>query len=296
MNDLINSFLMAPPKSSIVPPAVSQRAEMVLDRKCVFVTMLTTDSFSPGCSVLCRSLRKHNANHAIYVMLTADVSKIIVKQLGKLCDGIILVDKIESPFKETDLAGDAAVAVSKAAGGGSEGKVGGVDAVKPSWLASDMTKLRLWGLTQFDSIVYIDADCLVMRNVEELFGRDTAFAAAPDVFPPDKFNAGVLLLRPNQDVFQSMVEALAKLPSYDGGDTGFLNAFYPDWYTESAVSRLPFGFNAQRTLYWFTKDRPGYWQSIQPLSIIHYSSSPKPWQQTDKKGELEMLWWVQSFP
>ncbi len=32
----------------------------------------------------------------------------------------------------------------------------------------------------------------VLANVDELFRRP-AFAAAPDVFPPDKFNAGVLV-------------------------------------------------------------------------------------------------------
>lgn len=31
-------------------------------------------------------------------------------------------------------------------------------------------------------------------SVEELFEKDVDFAAAPDVFPPDKFNAGVLLI------------------------------------------------------------------------------------------------------
>ena len=34
----------------------------------------------------------------------------------------------------------------------------------------------------------------MMDSVEELFEKDVEFAAAPDVFPPDKFNAGVLLI------------------------------------------------------------------------------------------------------
>ena len=60
---------------------------------------------------------------------------------------------------------------------------------------------------------------------------------------------------------------------------GFLNAYFPDWYTMSPESRLSFGFNAQRTLFWFTHEKcPGYWNSIQPLKIVHYSSSPKPWE------------------
>ena len=45
------------------------------------------------------------------------------------------------------------------------------------------------------------------------------FAAAPDVFPPDKLNAGVMVVRPNRAVFLSMMRRI-DLPSHDGGDTG----------------------------------------------------------------------------
>lgn len=63
-----------------------------------------------------------------------------------------------------------------------------------SWIGSGYTKLYIWSLTQFDKVFYIDADCLINQNPENVFGRDVEFAAAPDVFPPDKFNAGVLLI------------------------------------------------------------------------------------------------------
>jgi len=56
-------------------------------------------------------------------------------------------------------------------------------------------------------------------------------------------------------------------------------------------ARLPFSYNAQRTLHWLTSSKnPGYWNSIGTIKILHFSSNPKPWQ-TAKKGELEMLWW-----
>jgi glycogenin glucosyltransferase len=35
---------------------------------------------------------------------------------------------------------------------------------------------------------------MIMSNPEAVFERDVAFAAAPDIFPPDRFNAGVLLI------------------------------------------------------------------------------------------------------
>lgn len=46
------------------------------------------------------------------------------------------------------------------------------------------------------------------------------FAAAPDVFPPDKFNAGVIVVVPSLLVLEDMLSKVEELPSYDGGDTG----------------------------------------------------------------------------
>jgi alpha-N-acetylglucosamine transferase len=172
------------------------------------------------------------------------------------------------------------------------------------WFASNMTKLRLWEQDQFDMIMYIDADCMVLDDIDEIFHtcKNVDFAAAPDIFPPDKFNAGVMFIKPNKKIFHKLCEKLGKLLSYDGGDTGYLNEFYPDWYENDTTNtgtlglslRLPFSYNMQRTLYWFTHEkRPGYWDSIKNKKIVHFSSSPKPWEATMQtvRGDLELKWW-----
>lgn len=91
-----------------------------------------------------------------------------------------------------------------------------------------------------------------------------------------------------------MLTKIHTLPAYDGGDTGFLNAYFPDWYThENNNVRLSFGYNAQRILQWFTiKRTDGYWKEVEKkgLKIIHYSSSPKPWE-SSPKGDLELIWY-----
>jgi hypothetical protein len=46
---------------------------------------------------------------------------------------------------------------------------------------------------------------------------DVQFSACPDIFPPD--NAGVMLLKPDNTVFQSMIDSIDTTLSYDGGDT-----------------------------------------------------------------------------
>lgn len=125
------------------------------------------------------------------------------------------------------------------------------------WVNAGYTKLQLWGLTQFKKVVYIDADCLVQENVDEvwttlalsltappshascsqLFETPAAFAAAPDVFPPDKFNAGVMVVTPDQSVLTAMLAAASTLPSHDGGDTGMVTR--RSFCAVDSLSRLP---------------------------------------------------------
>ena len=197
------------------------------------------------------------------------VSESSKNRLQTMCDSVIEVDVILNPYK-------------------SEGH-------EASWTNSELTKLHIWNLTQFRKIVYVDADVLILENIDELFHISSKFAAAPDIFPPDKFNAGVMVIEPDSSVFKRMRMAVGALPSHDNGDTGFLNSFFDCWYSGPAESRLSFGYNAQRTLHWFTYSKQtGYWDSIKPLKIIHYSSSPKPWEVSPNGGnlgELEWIWW-----
>jgi glycogenin glucosyltransferase len=239
-----------------------------------FCTLITSDSFVVGAQALILSILdkcsfpSNQEKRDILVLHTTDVSRFSLKILQKI-KGIKfkLVDKL----------------------------VGQVDPNRKVESWSDFTKLHIWSLVEYERVVYLDADMLVMEDIGDLFTRDLGtlgFAAAPDVFPPDKFNAGLLVLTPDIARFNQIILSLHTLPSYDGGDTGLLNAIFPGWFQSSASNRLPFCYNAQRTLHWLTyQAQPGYWNAIGPKKVIHFSSSPKPWLDTKKQGELELLWW-----
>lgn len=90
---------------------------------------------------------------------------------------------------------------------------------------------------------YIDADCIVISSPEEIFKLKCDFAAAPDVFPPDCFNAGVLFIRPSLKVFNNLLQKISHEKSYDGGDTGFLNAVMREKWWASEHGRLEYTWN-----------------------------------------------------
>jgi len=77
-------------------------------------------------------------------------------------------------------------------------------------------------------VFYIDADCIVLADLSSIFKLNVDFAAAPDVFPPDCFNAGILLVKPSIEMFKLLISKVNEIESYDGGDTGFLNGILRD--------------------------------------------------------------------
>lgn len=238
-------------------------------RREAYASLLTNDDYLPGAEVLLHSLRASGTTRPRVVLVTPAVSARARSKLARRGADVREVAPIASPHAaRPDQAGKC-------------------------WTDSGYTKLQVWALDDFDVVLYVDVDAVVCENVDHLFDIDCDLAAAPDVFPPDRFNAGVLLLRPDRATYERLVALAPTAPSYDGGDTGFLNAAFPAWHggENARLARLPFACNAQRTMHWMTRAAPGYWEAVKPIKILHFSSAPKPWQAPDKKGECEMVWW-----
>jgi hypothetical protein len=124
-----------------------------------------------------------------------------------------------------------------------------------------MTKLAIFNLTQYDRVVFVDADALFRRDMSDIFacGR---FCAV--FINPCHFNSGLMLVTPSAETFDDMLRMLPKLPSYDGGDQGFLNAYYPQMLnapiydplatdrdmSELDFVRLPFVYHMDHSAYY----------------------------------------------
>ncbi|MEP7125229.1 MAG: glycosyltransferase family 8 protein [Byssovorax sp.] len=156
------------------------------------------------------------------------------------------------------------------------------------------TKLRAWQLTDFDKVVLLDADTLVMKNVDDLFDRPE-LAAAPDFFLPDRFNSGVMVIEPSESIFDRMIHALGHEQSYDGGDQGFLNLFFAGWYASSIEHRLPTGYNIAHFIYQFMHSHASAWKTLQhEIKIVHYLVQ-KPWKSHPTLTGASDIWWSAYF-
>lgn len=160
-------------------------------------------------------------------------------------------------------------------------------------LAFTFTKINLWRQTQFRKIVYIDADVVALRAVDELFDLDAPFAAAPDAGWPDAFNTGVMVVTPNMGDYWALQTMAATGDSFDGADQGLLNQYYEhrNWH------RLSFTYNLTPNAEYQWEPAYRYYKSN--IKMVHFIGRDKPWTQGRSRQassgvytELLARWWA----
>lgn len=232
--------------------------------KQAYVTLMCNgDGYLPGVEALGESLKATGTQVPRVVMVSGDVSAATCAKL--VADGWLVrpVEPLHSAM------------------------------AKPLFPRFDdvFAKLRAWQLTEFDKVVLLDADTLVLQNIDDLFARPY-FAAAPDFLMPDRFNSGVLVLDPSERVFAQMLVQLDHADSYDGGDQGFLNSFYHDWYAMPVAHRLPAGYNLMHFILQFLRGHPVLRESLeQEARVIHYAIQ-KPWHAAPQVSGASAEWWA----
>lgn len=161
----------------------------------------------------------------------------------------------------------------------------GSTATAQARFAATFTKLHAFRLDTLDRVVYVDADAVVLRSIDDLFAGDD-FAAVPDAgldLPDGRtFNSGVFAVTPSRALFDRMIAALPSTPSADGGDQGFLNAFLETWRP------LPLEYNTTKRI--FSHHSALY--DEEDVRVLHYVGV-KPWQPAAADGrydELELRW------
>ncbi|CAI8605595.1 unnamed protein product [Vicia faba] len=89
------------------------------------------------------------------------------------------------------------------------------------------SKFRLWQLTDYDKIIFIDADLLILRNIDFLFEMPEISAIGNNA---TLFNSGVMVVEPSNCTFQLLMDHINEIVSYNGGDQGYLNEIFTWWH------------------------------------------------------------------
>ncbi|CAA0823300.1 UDP-glucuronate\\x3axylan alpha-glucuronosyltransferase 1 [Striga hermonthica] len=146
-------------------------------------------------------------------------------------------------------------------------------AEKDAYNEWNYSKFRLWQLTDYDRIIFIDADLLILRNIDFLFGMPQISATGNN---GTLFNSGVMVIEPSNCTFQLLMDHINEIESYNGGDQGYLNEIFTWWH------RLPKHVNFLKN-FWVGDDdivrrkKVALFRADPPLLyVLHYLGN-KPW-------------------
>ncbi|KAK8545485.1 hypothetical protein V6N13_066764 [Hibiscus sabdariffa] len=228
--------------------------------KQAYATLLYGDEFLLGVRVLGKSIRDTGSTKDMVVLVSDGVSDYAKKLLK--ADGWIveMISLLANPNQ-----------------------------VRPKRFWGVYTKLKIFNMTNYDKVVYLDADTIVVKSIEDVF-KCEKFCA--NLKHSERLNSGVLVVEPSEAVFNDMMSKVNTLPSYTGGDQGFLNSYYsnfpnahvfdpniPEEVLKSRpapeMERLSTLYNADVGLYvlankWMVEESE--------LRVIHYTIGPfKPW-------------------
>ncbi|XP_021283099.1 inositol phosphorylceramide glucuronosyltransferase 1 isoform X2 [Herrania umbratica] len=225
-----------------------------------YVTLLYGDEFLLGVRVLGKSIRDTGSTKDMVVLVSDGVSDYAKKLLK--ADGWI-VEKISL--------------------------LANPNQVRPKRFWGVYTKLKIFNMTNYKKVVYLDADTIVVKSIEDLF-KCEKFCA--NLKHSERLNSGVMVVEPSEAVFNDMMSKVNTLPSYTGGDQGFLNSYYSDFPNAHVfepnipqdvlksrpvpkMERLSTLYNADVGLYMLANK---WMVDESELHVIHYTLGPlKPW-------------------
>uniref|UniRef100_V9KVP1 glycogenin glucosyltransferase n=1 Tax=Callorhinchus milii TaxID=7868 RepID=V9KVP1_CALMI len=218
-----------------------------------FVTLATSDGYGQGALVLGSSLRGSQTTRILVILISPMVSQRVRTALACVFDEIIVVDVMDS----RDSAHLALLG-------------------RPE-LGVTFTKLHSWCLIKYTKCVFMDADTLVLNNIDNLFEREE-LSAAPDPGWPDCFNSGVFVFRPSMDTYHRLLDFAVDYGSFDGGDQGLLNSFFSDWATKDIHKHLPFLYNLSSVAVY--NYLAAFKRFGSQAKVIHFLGPVKPWHYT----------------
>lgn len=149
------------------------------------------------------------------------------------------------------------------------------------------SKLQIFGLTQFEKLVFLDSDMLVLKNIDHLFEcpHMTAAEDSPMLYAEDReshcqLNSGLMVIEPSKEVEKSLKElSLSNLLP----DQELIRLQYPDWKNEKNL-HLPCTYNLF-ALYWEKYYKSGI--NIGDIYVLHFIGKEKPFHKNMMKSSLK---------
>jgi alpha-N-acetylglucosamine transferase len=240
-----------------------------------YVTLVTNPDYLPGARALLNSLRRTATTADLVVLHTGGVDPSALAPHGARLAACDLLPTSDA-FNEAHSRREQHARAPFTKGG------------KPAFHTplDNFAKLRLWQLP-YQRVVFLDADTIVLRNIDRLFDYPE-FSAAPNVYETladfRRLNSGVFAARPSPATFARMLARLDTPGAFwKRTDQTFLEAFFPDWQGLPVYDNL---------LQYVWLNLPELWD-WNLARVIHFQYE-KPWDpanpKRDRLAPLIALW------
>lgn len=228
-----------------------------------YVTFITNEKYLLGLDTLCKSLLLTKTKYPLSIVIPADSSKEFEREVKEHSYGanIILMERIKEKNEISN----------------------------PNYKhwGDTFFKLNVAKLTQFEKVVMLDLDLLILKNIDDLFDRPhmSACTSALIKFPDWQYlNSGLMVIEPHLEFFNKLISNIenARNASKTGdiGDQDVFNFLYPKWFNTPEL-RIPEEYNEfYRAVYRLAKTLKHGWKDIK---VIHYWGIVKPWHLTKKE-------------
>ena len=231
-----------------------------------YITLLSNKNYLEGVLILNESLKKVNSAYPLYCMLSPNVDNSIQNRLENANVYCIRINKSVIENQES------------------------VNNDFFSYWNYTFDKLMIWGLTQFEKLVYLDSDMVILKNIDLLFDKESFSAVcAGKSFPGNdrwiELNSGVIVLTPDSEIEKKLIALAPKIieeykkKNKPLGDQDIINNFLSNWFNEKHLI-LDEGFNIFASyLSYYIKEK-GYSLNSKrkkPIYIVHFTGNYKPW-------------------
>jgi lipopolysaccharide biosynthesis glycosyltransferase len=145
-------------------------------------------------------------------------------------------------------------------------------------------KLDIFGIMEYDRIIFIDSDVTVMGDISEIFDCHKDIAACPTYSARldrlgNGINSGVLVLNKgviNKNVYHKLIKIATR--GHSMPDQKTINIFFG-----KSIFKLSKGYNVEKRM-WKTEKHKNIWDN---KKILHWVAD-KPWQKLeDHQNDIE---------
>lgn len=141
-------------------------------------------------------------------------------------------------------------------------------------------KLSMFDLVEYDKLVFLDSDMMIMKNIDHLFQLD-AFSAvvAGQAYPGHEtwrhLNSGLLVVEPEPGLKERLVATIPSEVSKPLGDQDIIQAYQSNWPNENRLHlKESYNLFIDCIDYYI---RHGILQESD-IYVIHFEGGQKPWK------------------